>query len=433
MSASTQSLVSIFAENVQSKAQKVALRHKQLGIWQEWTWLDLAHVVQKYVAVLNEFKINFESEKNLSLLISSSPNVHFFAFSIASQILGISVQLIESQQQQHDSNLFLSLQIIQPDLIFIEDLKQLDDRTTLGLNPTLNLNSIIFYLQDNRLNPKQLNHTYSILDRINQFDDLQFNDLQFNGLEFNHPNNKALKHPAEPNEFDEKQIAFIFHKIKSGQHFYAFYHAQSLIEEAENLIETHHLNHDEQAFITRGFASHDHIRYLFTSWLIAGFCLNIPENFETRDQDRQMISPTLIIGTSSTYARAENIVQQKLPNLNSGLFKIFPNLKNWHSSFSNPQSNTSGLFETLFNAFFKQSILASLGFSNLRTAIVVGESSSERTRQFYQRLGIKLSSWQSQTYWKNKQFDPKSDPSSDLKTFNYHSSSGEPHVHPHHP
>lgn len=437
MSASTQSFISIFAEHIQSRTKKVALRHKQLGIWQEWTWLDLSHLVEKYISALNTFKIESEHDKNPSCLILSTPNVHYFAFSIASQSLGISVHFIESQsEQQQDPKTFHIIQRIQPDFIFIEDLKQLDDMSTLELkpnnepnnqlNPTLSLNSMIFYLEDQRLNPTKLNHTYSIFDIIKQLDH----------SEPEHQTSEIIKSLSALNqitELDQQHIAFVFHKIENNQYFNANYHVQDLTEEAKALIETHHLNPDEQALMIQNLANHDHIRYLFAPWLIAGFCLNLAENLATRDQDRQIIAPTLSMGTASSYEVLGQVAQHQLPNPNHWIFKMLPHLRSGYSNTPNQLPHIPRFLEKRFNSLFKQSILASLGFSHVRTALVIDESTSNQISQFYQRLGINLSSWQTQTLWNPHQLDPQQDQAHGFNLFNDHSSSGDSHVIAQHP
>lgn len=441
MAVSTQSLISIFTENTQAKAKNIALRHKKFGIWQQWTWLELSKQAEQYHSVLEKLSFKNKHDQQPRLLILSSPNLHFFALIIAAIKFGITVEFIESPltPQSIQATIKASIQNIQPDLIFIEDLKQFEavigqikeDQKENHQENKFSFDGILLYLEDHRLNPFPLEHAYALSEQVDLLDqsDIDHKLSNKNIESGTQSSTQILSHEHTK----ESQNTFVFHKTINDQAVYTTYRDLILIQEAETFIQAHQLTQDEQAFITRSFASHDHIRYLFSTWLIAGFCLNIPESFDTRDQDRQIISPSLILGTAETYQRVADLIQQKLPQSNYWIFKYLPNLKAWNWQFSDQYKQTDNLFEKIFNALFKQAILASLGFSHLRTAIVVGETISEQLDQFYLRLGIELKAWQAQAVWKNSINQTIQIQTNEPNILNQPSSSGDAYVTARHP
>ncbi len=48
MSASMHSLISLLAYHAQYRPKAIALRHKKLGRWEQWTWQELQKRSEKY-------------------------------------------------------------------------------------------------------------------------------------------------------------------------------------------------------------------------------------------------------------------------------------------------------------------------------------------------------------------------------------------------
>lgn len=371
MAFSAPNLISIFADNVEFKAKKVALRHKYLGVWREWTWLDLAHSVQQYLAFFEELN----TKKSDRILIYSTPHLHFFAVTIAAHVLELQIQLVEKIESQQLAD---HIQLIPTDLVFIDDLKHLD-----AVDPQ-QMKTTILYLNDTRLTQQAFLKQYAVQQRLQTH--------QVSPFDLNHL--RVLQH-----NISEQQTAFLFYKAQSTQYLQLRYSHHDLLQEAQHLIDTHLLDHTEQAFISRSFTSHEHIRYLFATWLLAGFCLNIPEHVDTRDHDRQLIAPTLLLGHALTYQRLKQQIQPQLPQAQAWLYKLAPHLNHWRTACISREQPPSNLLQKWIEAMFKRAILAALGLSHLKTALLIGAPVAEQTAQFYQHLGITLSQWESVSHW----------------------------------
>lgn len=367
MSDYTHSLVSLVAHHAQTRPQAIALRHKKFGLWQQWSWQKLLELSERYASALHEYGF----QKDQSFLIVSNPNVDVVAISLAIQALGGQVQLIDQAVEILDTHTLPDyLAILQPDYILIEQLEQLISLEALNYHPTY-----IFYIEQNNLTT--FDHEYivdivSLLEGVKEKYHIEFSQLNV----------------------QQSQIAFSFERVEADQRLRVYYSHQELIEEARQLIQTHHLDHSEDAFIARAFSSVGHIRYLWSSWLLAGFSLNIPETLQTRDQDRQVIAPTLVLGTQSTYVRVEQRILKRLPQQDRWLARTYQLAL---SRIQQKQKLT--LLQKLVLGLFRQVILEELGFSRLKTALIVGQPVENTTHQFYQALGVQLQHWGQHAAW----------------------------------
>ncbi|MCY6411608.1 AMP-binding protein [Acinetobacter sp. VNH17] len=371
MSDYTHNLVSLLVYHAQTRPEAIALRHKKFGLWQQWSWQKLLQLSEKYASALDRYGFT----KGQSFLILSTPNTEVVAISLAIQALGGKVQLIDHGVEQLAAEALLNhLAIIQPDYILIEQLEQLGSLQQLNYHP-----AYIFYIEHS--NASSFNHDYIVDLMALLADERGHAQLEFKRL-----------------PIQQSQLAFSFERVEANQRFRVCYSHQELIEEAQQLIHTHDLDHNEEAFIARAFSSVGHIRYLWSSWLLAGFSLNIPETLQTRDQDRQVIAPTLVLGTQATYVRVEQLISRRLPQPHTWLAKTYQS-----ALLKLQQKQKLTLVQRGIIVLFRQVILEELGFSRLKTALIVGQPVEMTTQQFYQGLGVQLQHWGQYTEWRSTQ------------------------------
>ncbi|MFV5374424.1 long-chain fatty acid--CoA ligase [Acinetobacter calcoaceticus] len=372
MSDYSQSLISLLAYHATARPDAIALRHKKLGLWQHWSWKNLLELSERYTSALYEY--GFQNKQ--TFLIVSAPNIDVVAISLAIQALGGEVQLIDQSVDTLKTEDFLRhLAILKPDYILVEELEQLVSIETLRYHPIY-----IFYIEQSKLSTFEYDYVVAV-------DKLLKNSNEKYRIDF------------KKTQLEPTQIAFRFERIESNQRLRVQYSHQDLIVEAKHLVQNHHLDQHEEAFVTRAFSSVGHIRYLWSSWLLVGFNLNIPETLNTRDQDRQIISPTLVLGTNETYARVEQLIYNRLPS-DKWLAKHYR-----HALQKQKNEEKLSLIDKFSFALFKQVILEELGFSHLKVALTVGQPVTLATRNFYQSLGVKLRDWGEYAEWQSTQLD----------------------------
>jgi len=150
------------------------------------------------------------------------------------------------------------------------------------------------------------------------------------------------------------------------------------------------LGADEQALAARAFAASGQARYLLAPWLIAGFCLNFPENLATRDNDRRELGPTLVAGTLETYTRLHDLVQARLPQPGSAQRRLV----DWALA-AQPGAARRVLGEWLVRRPLRDVI----GFTRTRAPLLVGEPLSGNAQAFFAALGIAVRAWPDPAQW----------------------------------
>ena len=368
----SKNLVSLLVQHASTRPKAIALRHKKIGLWQTWTWEKLLALSERYAFALQEYSF----QKEQSLVIICSPNVDVIAISLAVQALGGRVQLIDQSDDTLQTDEILEhLSNLKPNYLLIEQLEQLVSLEALNYHPTY-----IFYIEQNHLH--HFDHEY-VISLATLFE-----------------SNKS-KHQASFKNLiiHNSDVAFSFTQIKEGHLQTVHFSHEGLIKEAEQLIDRHQIGKDEQAFIARSFSSVGQIRFLWSVWLLAGFCLNIPETLRTRDQDRQVISPTLVLGTQATYERVHQRILQRLPQSKTRLHQIYQ-----HAIEQKPKQKKMHLVHRLILSLFNQVILEELGFARLKTALVVGDQVSKETQLFYESLGVQLQYWGESPDWRKTEF-----------------------------
>lgn len=368
-----QTLPELLAHQAYIRPRAVALRHKRLGIWQEWTWRELLTQTRHYATSLARRGLNAGD----SLLILSQPRVEALVLALAVQSLDGQIIAIDPDLPEEELNALL--RSIDPGFVFAEGQAQVEQVIASGSNAEL-----ILFAEARGLGSLITEQTLPAL-------------LSLEAL-LSTPGAQPILEPRAHHP------AFVFHRLDSeGTLVQQVYTHQRLIDEARTLIELEHLQAHEEALAARAFATVGQARYLLTPWLVAGFRLNFPENLATRDNDRRELSPTLVLGTQETYGRVANLAEQKLPVPGSLTRRIY----DWSLRYADSKRSTASAhpwapakpLAWLIRRSVRLTLRESLGFGRLRTALLVGEALPAAHEVFYQTLGITLRRWPDTIGW----------------------------------
>lgn len=358
--------------NFQARQQhaKVAIRHKQLGIWHEKTWGELKHILLQFVQVLIEKGF----ERGDTLYVLSHPRPEALLLSIAAQWLGGVAAPLDNADT--DETLLVLLEALNPKFVFAESQVQVDQVLGLSNSPKL-----VIYADGRGLSGyDHSGHAGSTLYRFSDFDYL---------VPVDYLNFVSIAAPEE--------VAFKFYRIDSqGElEFQTLSHAEMLTQ-GRHIIQQEELTSDEEALAARAFAASGHVRYLLAPWLIAGFKLNFPENIHTRDIDRRELGPTFVLGTADTYQRLETMVKARLPLPNTAHRKLL----DWALSHT---KTTSLWHKILAYLLVIRPLRDVIGFSRTRVPLLVGESLPADTTAFFHAIGIQVKHWPDKFEWQSSE------------------------------
>ncbi len=365
--------------------QATAIRHKQLGIWQQLNWSELHQQVGKAAQLLKAH--GFGAGDTLYLL--SFPRPEAITLSLAAQWLGgISAPLDPSHSLVRTQAL---LRVLAPVYLFAEAKAQVDIALNTGKSaqPESSSYRLIVYADQRGLSGYQqdvlrsyahIQQSPSVLDVQTAIAKPQDEAFRFYRLsEYSVADGTELQSP----ELRSSQLQSL--------EFQSLVH-QDMLNHGRQLIAAESLTRKEEALAARAFAASGHARYLLAPWLIAGFKLNFPEKIETRDQDRRELGPTLVAGTKATFMRLQAQVQDRLPLPGTAWRKLV----DWGLA-----TDTRAFFlrRWLAQLIVLRPLRDVLGFSRTRVPLLVGEPLPAASAAFFHTLGVQVRNWPDVTDW----------------------------------
>lgn len=341
----TQSLPQALLLQARTRGPAVALRYKQLGIWQTRSWSELAQDVSQLATALQQWGFSASDD----LLIISQARAEALLLALAAQWLGGSVSLLDPTVDNRAllTQLPCSYVLAQA----IDGVHQLQEA---GRQPKL-----LVYLDGRGLSAND--------DGLTAYPKL------FGAAPAGPP----------PPVADLLATAFVFYPAHGGQP-QTLSHGQ-LLEGARKLVTREGLSATEEALAARVFAASGQARYLLAPWLSAGFCLNFPEALATRDTDRRELGPTLVLGTRESYARLEFWARERLPLPGTFSHRLY----RWAMV-----PEVSIVRRWLGHWLIRRPLLDVLGMSRLRVPLLVGPALSQESAEFFGALGIRPGNWQ---------------------------------------
>lgn len=365
------------ALQAQQRPARVAIRHKQLGIWQQSHWQSAHQAVLRAARFLQQQ--GFDQGDTLFLL--SEPRPEALLLSLAAHWLGgVSAPLDSAYAQPQLLDL---LHTLRPKFVFAEAQAQVDQ--VLAAKPDVPL---VIYADARGLADYRhpAIHAYSqIIARAVD---------------------EALASVAEGND-----VAFRFYRLNAlyQLEYRELTHAE-LLSNGRQLVEQEALTDQEQALAARAFAASGHARYLLSPWLLAGFTLNFPENLATRDTDRRELGPTLVAGTAATYQRLYALTQSRWPLPGSWQYALVA----WALRASQTQLP---VLATVAHWLVVLPLQDVLGLRRTRVPLLVGEPLSAEAEQFFNAIGIQVRAWPEESAWRTSQLQVIPRQSQDLGNY----------------
>ena len=336
----------------------IALRHKRLGVWQVRTWCQLAAEVKRLATALKARGF----VPGATLVIVSRPRPEALIAALSAQWLGGVAALLDPLEAAAEQVPVLCE--LHSEWVFAEGHEEIQRLHAAGLAPRL-----LIYADGRGLDEvSQAGDTLAFAQLLQQGSDLQLE-----------PQPRAT------------HTAFALYRLGEGQRIEQQHisHAE-LLQEGQRLVYSEQLGHQEEALAARAFATGGQARYVLAPWLIAGFCLNFPENLATRDQDRRELGPTLVAGTRETYERLHAQVLARLPEPGSWRRRLVdwaletrPGVLNRHVGYW----------------LIRRPLRDVLGFSRTRAPLLVGEALAAPTQVFFQALAIEVRTWPDPAQW----------------------------------
>jgi len=349
-------LVDWLRQQARLRGSAVALRHKQRGIWHETTWSQASAEVGRLAARLAQQGFGAGER----LLVISHPRPEALLLSLAAQALDGSAILLDPLAS--GASLRHLLAHAAPAYVFAEGQVEVDLVLATGARRLIiyaDARGLAHYRQ-----PALLAYQQALADEGPS--------------------------PQAPRS-SQRHAAFVFYRgTDSGAIEQQQLQHRELLLAGKQLVLGERLTAREQALAARALATDAQIRYLLAPWLLAGFCLNFPENLATRDIDRRELGPTLVAGTRETYGRLAELVFDRLPSPGSWLRRLI-------DYALQPQAPTWVRWLSVYP--LRRPLSDVLGLRRARVPLLIGEPLPEPTRRLFVAIGVKVRAWPEGAHW----------------------------------
>lgn len=373
---SVKTLPQLLLDNAEKKGKHIAMRQKNLGIWNEITWSSYYGNVKDLALGLVQ-SLGFKQGDKLAIIGENKPD-WLFAELAAQSVGGIAVGVY---QESLPSEVSYMLNHCEANIVIVED-QELVDRLLKIEDEIPNINKIIYY------NPKGLR-------KYNHPKLLYIDDLQELGKSHDEKNpDEFQKEVARGKSSDTAIIAYS--SGTTGEPKGVLLSHQNLIAVANHLAEVESVKEGD-----------DYLSFLPLAWIgeqvnnvtksiCHGVILNFPEESATVGNDLREIGPHVIFAPPRMY---ENIVSKfQLRIQGSSWFKkkVYTFFKPYGQKMAqaklniNPVSFMTRLMYTLGDYLVFSAIRDHLGLARVKSAYTAGGSIGSEVFEFFHSLGVNL-------------------------------------------
>jgi long-chain acyl-CoA synthetase len=359
-----------------------AMREKYLGIWQTWTWSDVAERVRALACALAE--LGFKRGDNLAVIGDNRP--HLYMMMTAAQCLGgVPVPLY---QDAVANEMLFALQDAGIRFAIVEDQEQVDKMLEIK-DQTGALEHIIYD------DPRGMRHyNQSFLHDIHELMEMgRIHDR-------NHPD--FLNTEIELGHYDDISV-MLYTSGTTGKPKGVCQTHGSFIAAAQGGVQVDNLGADGDilSYLPMAWVG-DHL-FSYAQALVAGFTINCPESGETVMTDLREIGPTCYFAPPRVFESLLTSVMIRMEDAGQIKQKVFHHFmavaKRCGADILDGKSVGFGdRFQYwLGNVLIYAPLRNVLGMSRIRVAYTAGAAIGPELFRFYRSMGINLKQFYGQT------------------------------------
>ena len=372
----------LLLRHARKQGNRTAIREKDLGIWQSWTWAQVANEVRALACGLAAQ--GFLRGMNLAIIGDNLPRL-YWSVAAAQSLGGVPVPLYQDAVAQE---MLYVLDNAEIEYAIVEDQEQVDK--LLEILPQYPKLKRIFY-DDPRGLRNYRQPQLMAYDRLREI-----------GLEY---------HRAHPEFFSscveqirpEDVCVMLYTSGTTGKPKGVCHTHAGFIAAARGDVEFDGFTASDEvlSYLPMAWVG-DHL-FSYAQALVAGFTVNCPESSETVMTDLREIGPTYYFGPPRIF---ENLLTQVMIRMDDasrikrGVFRYFMNVARRCGAEimdGKPVLLTDRLLYLLGNLLIYGPLRNVLGMSRIRVAYTGGAAIGPDLYRFYRSIGINLKQLYGQT------------------------------------
>ena len=375
----------LLLRNARLYAGRPAYRHKDLGIWQVWTWAQVLEEVRAFSVGLRE--LGLKRDDKVAIIGSNRPRL-YWAMCAAQALGGVPVPIYSDSVAQEMAYILDHAEVT---IAVVEDQEQVDK--LLSIVDRLPRLALIIYDETRGLRDYDHQRLKSIADVQKLGRDSLSADVD--GLQRWETAVAAGK--------GEDLAIMLYTSGTTGRPKGVMLNFDNLIISAVNGNLFDQLGPDEEvvAYLPLAWVG-DHV-FSYAQPFTAGFCVNCPESPETVSEDRREIGTTYAFAPPRIYENLITLTMVRMEDagrLKRHMFRYFIAVaRRWGEKILNREKVPlhARLLYWLGELLVYGPLKNRLGVSRIRLAYTAGEAIGPEIFRFWRSLGVNLKQLYGQT------------------------------------
>ncbi|WP_290649552.1 AMP-binding protein [Aquisalimonas sp.] len=372
----------LLMHNAQTRPNRPAMREKDLGIWQTWTWSEVLDEVE---ALAGGFKtLGVARDDKVAIIGNNRPQL-YWAFAAPQAMGAVPVPVYQDSAGEE-----MQYVLDHGDVRFVvaEDQEQVDK--VLSVKDRLpKLEAVIYE------DPRGLQgYDYPFLYSLQQ--------IQERGREYARSNKGFFQSEAAKGQGEDLSV-IVYTSGTTGRPKGVMLSYDNLLKSAQHAVAFDHLTEKDEtlAYLPMAWVGDHFLTYC--QGFLAGFCLNCPESPDTVMSDLREIGPTYFFAPPRTWENLITSVMVRMEDASRVKQKMF----HYYLALARrvgvrilegkAVSSADRINYAIGNALVFGPLRNVMGFSRIRVAYTAGEAIGPDIFDFFRSIGINLKQLYGQT------------------------------------